>query len=266
MTPLFIPKEDQNIEWPWKRQLKWKKALAFKFQKSQEAINQPTLNLPQGIQHTHTNKSTSKLPGDPKSPEFKEHKEHKERQQSQERVIRDEQQYLTPIRTLASQELKQRKNKFPGKGQCEAKGKHRNFHPTKPSVIACERSKGIEKVGSMYSGRSSKKGVVPSKLHKQELRKDPQDLPGSSGSPSWKGLIENSERYLVRSGKRHSGTHLSINPVKEQLKKSPASPLVQKVGANGGRHDPSVCVNPGLLPACFAQVQHSSETHTSGIS
>jgi hypothetical protein len=250
--------------------LKWKTVLASKFQKSQEAINQSTFNLPCSIQHTHTIKSTSKLPGRPNNPEFQEHKQE---QQSLDRIIRDEEHYFPPIRFQASQELIQLKNKFPGKYQCQVKGKHGPFQPTNSSAIACEKTKGIQKLGSMYSGRPSKKGGIAfkpdvlSKVHKQEIRRVPEDLPWSSGSPLWKSLIENSERYLVSPGKYHSGTHLSINPDKEHLKKNPASPPMQEVTANEGGHDSIVCVE--ILACCqprFAKVQHSRKTYKSGIS
>jgi hypothetical protein len=222
MTQLCFPKEDQNLEQHCKRQLKWKTVLASKFQKSQEAINQPTCNLPHSIQHTHTIKTTSKLPGHTKNLEFQEHKQE---QLSLDRIIRDEEQYFPPIRIQASQELIQPKNKFPGKYQCQVKGKHGPFQPNKSSAIACERTRGIQKLGSRYSGRPSKKGGIAfrpdvlSNVHKQEIKRVPEDLPWSSLSPLWKGLIENSERYLVSPGKYHSGTHLSINLDKEHLKK-----------------------------------------------
>nr|XP_020017908.1 spermatogenesis-associated protein 31E1-like [Castor canadensis] len=116
----LTPNEDQNLECPWQKQLKWKKVLASKFQNSQEAIRQPTLNHPTGSQDTHTTKSTPRY-----------------MMTAPSAFIR-----------LASQELKQPEDKFPEKHECQAKDKHGPFQPIKPSDLTGESSKGIQKVGS----------------------------------------------------------------------------------------------------------------------
>jgi hypothetical protein len=245
MAQTFVPNEDQNLEWPWQKQLKWRKILASKFQKSQEAVNQSTHNLPQGSQDTHTIKSTSILPGDSPSPELQEHKVE---QQSQDRFIRDEQQHFPPIRFPVSQELMQPKDKFPEKCQYQAKDKHGSSQPTQPSVLSCVRNKCVEKVGSRCSGRTQKSLEMlklddTSKGLEQDLRKGLEDLPCSSGSSLLKGVNDDSESYLMRPRKYHSGTNLSIKPDKEHLKKTMQEYVLRKLEQ----------IEKGMIPLCVRQ-------------
>jgi hypothetical protein len=129
----------------------------------------------------------------------------------------------------------QPKDKFSGKCQYQIKETYGSSQPTQPSVLTCEGSKGVQKVTSICSGRTSKKGLVmfqrddPHEGLKKDLRRDPEGLYLSSESPSLVCLKENSENYLVRSSKCFSGTHLSLNPDREHLAKTLQVHLSRKV-------------------------------------
>jgi hypothetical protein len=206
--------------------------LASKLQKSQEPISQPNLKLPHRSQVNQITKSPSILPGDSHSPKLQDNKEE---QQIQDRLIRNEQQHCPPIRFPASQELMQPKDKFSGKCQYQIKETYGSSQPTHPSILTCEGSKGVQKVTSTCSGRTSKKGLAmiqrddPHEDIKKDLRRDPEGLYLSSESPSLVCLKENSENCLVRSSKCFSGTHLSTNPDREHLAKTLQVHLSRKV-------------------------------------
>jgi hypothetical protein len=216
--------------------LKCRKVLVSKFKIPQEAISQPTLHIPQGSQDTHTIKSASYIPDNFQSPEVHKHKE---------KQSLDEQLYCPPRRFPASQELVQPKGKFPGKTQCQAKDKHGPSQPNKPYALTYNSSNGVQKVESSHSERPSRKGLVmfkrvdPSKSLEQDQRRDPEDLPWSSGSPSLKGLIEEVESYL-RPRKCNSGPHLATSSDKERLAKVEEDHLGRKLEL----------IKKGMIPVC----------------
>jgi hypothetical protein len=129
----------------------------------------------------------------------------------------------------------QPKDKFSGKCQYQIKETYGSSQPTHPSILTCEGSKGVQKVTSTCSGRTSKKGLAmiqrddPHEDIKKDLRRDPEGLYLSSESPSLVCLKENSENCLVRSSKCFSGTHLSTNPDREHLAKTLQVHLSRKV-------------------------------------
>jgi hypothetical protein len=216
--------------------LKCRKVLVSKFKIPQEAISQPTLHIPQGSQDTHTIKSASYIPDNFQSPEVHKHKE---------KQSLDEQLYCPPRRFPASQELVQPKGKFPGKTQCQAKDKHGPSQPNKPYALTYDSSNGVQKVESSHSERPPRKGLVmfklvdPSKSLEQDQRRDPEDLPWSSGSPSLKDLIEEVESYL-RPTKCNSGPHFATSSDKERLAKVMEDHLGRKLEL----------IKKGMIPMC----------------
>ncbi|XP_071458697.1 spermatogenesis-associated protein 31E1-like [Marmota flaviventris] len=176
----FSPAENQHVERHLQKQHKQKEDLPSSLQKSQEANSQSALNH---CQHSHpslTPKSTSILPRDSNSTKLQERPE----KHSLGRFTTDAHQHGPPCRLQASQDLTQPRGKFPRKcSGCQAKDKHGPFLAARPPELACESSKGVQKVRSRCSERFLKGP-------EQDLERHPQDLPWNSRGTSVK-VLEN---------------------------------------------------------------------------
>ncbi|VTJ89548.1 Hypothetical predicted protein [Marmota monax] len=176
----FSAAENQHVERHLQKQHKRREDLPSSLQKSQEANSQSALNHRQHSHPSLTPKSTSILPRDSNSTKLQERPE----KHSLGRFTTDAHQHGPPCRLQASQDLTQPRGKFPRKcSGCQAKDKHGPFLAARPPELACESSKGVQKVRSRCSERFLKGP-------EQDLERHPQDLPWNSRGTSVK-VLEN---------------------------------------------------------------------------
>ncbi|XP_047382171.1 spermatogenesis-associated protein 31E1-like [Sciurus carolinensis] len=230
----FIPTEDKRVKCPSKNRMKWKEVLFSEIQKTQEAYNQLTQNLPQGslVSQTSTSQKLQKRP----------------QQHIQGKFISDKQHLDPPCRFLASQEQMHPQGKFLEKGKCQKKDKPGPSQATQ-SALDGRSSTGIQKMESKHSEGLHTMGLVTFKLDslskgvEPEQHKQPVDISRSAGSTSVKiqnDNKENSESHLRRTRKGLSKSDSPTGPEKESLEKILQDHLSRK----------SVQISEGMIPVC----------------
>ncbi|XP_069889422.1 spermatogenesis-associated protein 31E1-like [Dipodomys merriami] len=183
----LFPNRPQDLEWSLKERLKCGEVLTSKFETTQEIINQPTLNLPQGSNDPQINKldctfSRNSIILECQKPEGEP--------QSQEKVTKYQGQHF-PSLGLPEPQPMQYQDKFPGKIECQPQNKHEFPQPSQPTSLSCE-----SKIESTFSNEVQV--AFPLNNIEQDLERHPV-----------KGLENND--VLESDGtrqKKYSGSHL----------------------------------------------------------
>ncbi|XP_053438043.1 spermatogenesis-associated protein 31E1-like isoform X2 [Nycticebus coucang] len=217
----FPPTKSEHLEWHLQTRQKWKRILPSLLQNSQIVFSQHTF---QDGRASMSHKSVSTLPGAVMGPEHQNQQD----QHTRRSFIQDELQSGPPWRSQASGELIQPQEEFPGRGQSQ-----------RPVFAAGESSKEVQKMGTRFSERSSRKGFKRVKEDddssgdlEQDLKGDPEDPCTGSRYTLVKILAddeEESERHWIRLQKYKSNNYILSSPEKQGVETNLRCHLDQKL-------------------------------------